>query len=78
MIYLNQGVNSDSGLNTMIPEEQYYRGFKTDKELMHDILCESRVVKNDEEIDAMRMASKITSEAHCYVMRNTKPGQREI
>lgn len=78
MVYLNQGVNSDSGLTSMIPEEQYYRGFNTDKELMYDILAESRVIKNDEEIVAMRLASKITSEAHVYVMRNTKPGQREI
>lgn len=78
MVYLNQGVNSDSGLTPKLPEEEYYRGFKVDKELMYDILAESRVIKNDEEIVAMRLASKITSEAHVYVMRNTKPGQREI
>lgn len=44
---------------------------------MHNILSESRVIKNDEEIKIMRWASKITCEAHCNVMRNVKPGQRE-
>jgi Xaa-Pro aminopeptidase len=44
---------------------------------MHDILAESRVYKNDEEVEALRWACKITSEAHCNVMRNVKPGQRE-
>jgi len=44
---------------------------------MHDILAESRVLKNDEELEVMRWASQITCEAHCNVMRNVKPGQRE-
>ena len=51
-VYLNLGVNSDSGLTTVVPEEKLYINHcktvnKTD---MHDILCESRVYKNDEEI----------------------------
>ena len=44
---------------------------------MHDILAESRVLKNDEELEVMRWASQITCESHCNVMRNVKPGQRE-
>ena len=44
---------------------------------MHDILCESRTVKNDEEIHVMRWASQVTAEAHCNVMANCKPGLRE-
>ena len=44
---------------------------------MHDILCESRTVKNDEEIHVMRWASQVTAEAHCNVMANCKPGMRE-
>ena len=42
---------------------------------MHDILAESRVLKNDEELEVMRWASQITCEAHCNVMRNVKPGR---
>lgn len=80
-VFLNKGVNSDSGLNTMIAEEEKYKGVcpnaKTDTEFMHDILSESRTIKNDEEIEVMTWASKITCEAHCSVMRNCKPGLRE-
>jgi Xaa-Pro aminopeptidase len=59
-----------------VPEEKYYQA-KTDTETMWPILSESRVYKNDEELEIMRWASKITCEAHCNVMRNVKPGQRE-
>jgi len=45
---------------------------------MHDILSESRVIKNDEEIEAMKWASQITAEAHAYALQHVKPGQREI
>jgi Xaa-Pro aminopeptidase len=44
---------------------------------MHDILVESRVIKNDEEIHALRWASQITAEAHCNVLKNVKAGMRE-
>jgi Xaa-Pro dipeptidase len=36
-----------------------------------------RAVKSDEEIDALRMATRITCEAHIEVMRKIKPGMRE-
>jgi len=78
VVYVNKGVNSDSGLTTMVPDEQLYLEVcpdaKTDSTFMHNILSESRVIKNDEEIEIMRWASKITCEAHCNVMRNVKPG----
>lgn len=75
-VFLNGGVNSDSGLKTMQAEEKYYSAVcsNTNSTFMHNILCESRVFKNDEEIEIMRWASKITCEAHCNVMRNVKPG----
>lgn len=44
---------------------------------MHDILAEARVIKNDEEIMAMRWASQITSESHCQVLKDVKVGMRE-
>lgn len=78
-VFVNLGTNSDSGLTTMIPEEKWYSecGAKTENVTMHNILSESRVYKNDEEMEIMRWASKITCEAHCNVMRNVKPGMRE-
>jgi hypothetical protein len=41
----------------MIPDERYLKGYELDKTMLHDILAESRVIKNDEEILAMRWAS---------------------
>ena len=78
-VFINGGVNSDSGLKTMLAEEKFYSEVckNTNSTFMHNILSESRVFKNDEEIEIMRWASKITCEAHCNVMRNVKPGQRE-
>ena len=76
-VYVNLGVNSDSKLLTQIPDQKYLDNAKIDKDTMHDILAEARTVKNDEEIIAMRWASQITSEAHCYVMKNCKAGIRE-
>lgn len=73
MVYVNYGKNSDSGLMTMIGEDKFYKtvcpNATTNTDFMHDILAESRVYKNDEEIEIMRWASKITCEAHCAVMR---------
>ena len=81
IIYLNKGVNSDSGLTTLLPEESWYKTscpeVKVDSGTMHDVLAESRVIKTDEELEIMRWASQITCEAHCNVLRNVRPGQRE-
>lgn len=76
-VYVNLGMNSDSKLMTWIPDARYLDGLSVDRETMHDILAESRVVKNDEELLAMRWASQITAESHCNVLRNVKPGMRE-
>jgi Xaa-Pro dipeptidase len=80
-IFLNKGVNSDSGLTTLVPESKFYAdvcpGALVDERMMHDVLCESRVIKNEEEKEIMKWASIITCEAHCNVLRNVKPGMRE-
>lgn len=79
-IYINKGVNSDSKLTTCHPDLSQL-GLSGEIDInstrMHDILAESRVIKNEEEIDAMRWASQITAEAHVYSMQNIKPGMRE-
>lgn len=77
-LYINLGTNTDSQLKTDIPEEKYMSDHKVDRETMHDIICEARVLKNDEEILAMRWASQITVEAHINVMKNVKPGMKEM
>lgn len=77
IVFVNAGVNSDSGLTTQIPEFKFLDGLNVDKVHMHDILAESRVIKNDEEILALKWASQITTECHVNVMRNIKAGMRE-
>ena len=76
-MYVNQGINSDSKLQTQIPEQTYLSDLRVDYEALHDIISESRTVKNDDEILALRWASQIASESHCHVMKNVKPGMRE-
>ena len=44
---------------------------------MHDILCESRFIKNDEEIDVLKWATKITVEGHIEMLKRTRSGMRE-
>ena len=41
----------------MIPEQTYLEGLRVNYDLMHDILAEARVLKNDDEILAMRWAA---------------------
>ncbi len=76
-LFVNNGINSDSSLRTSLPIEKYLKNHTVDNEILHNILAESRVIKNDEEILAMRWASQITAEAHVNVMRNAKGGMRE-
>jgi len=76
-LYINNGVNSDSSLSTALPDEKYLKYHTVNRDTMHNILAESRVIKNDEEILAMRWASQITAEAHCNVMKNVKADLRE-
>jgi len=53
-VFLNKGINSDSGLPTLVPDtmmiERVCPNTKIDTEVMHTILSESRVIKNDEEV----------------------------
>jgi Xaa-Pro aminopeptidase len=59
-IYINKGVNSDSKLTTCHPDLSNLElsgEIDINSSRMHDILAESRVIKNEEEIDAMRWAS---------------------
>lgn len=76
-LFLNEGVNSDSGLKTILPDEKFTAGKVTDLETLYDVIAESRVIKNDEEILALRWASQITAEAHVQVLKTVKENMRE-
>jgi Xaa-Pro dipeptidase len=76
-IFINSGINTDSGLNTVVPEFKWLEEYKIEKDTMHDILSECRVIKSEEELKILEIANDITSEAHCYTMQFCKPGIRE-
>jgi Xaa-Pro aminopeptidase len=76
-MYLNDGVNSDSELKTMLPDEKYTTGKAIDRETLYEVMAESRVIKNNEEILALRWASQITAEAHVRVFNTAREGMRE-
>ena len=76
-VYINTGINSDSGLSTLVPEEKYWGSFTVDTEVLHEILSDCRVYKSNGEIEALKWASQISCEAHCYVLQHVKPGMRE-
>ena len=76
-MYVNRGVNSDSKLQTDIPEQKYLADLRVNYDTLHDIISESRTIKNDEEVLALRWASQIAAESHVSVMQNVKPGMRE-
>ena len=67
-VYVNRGINSDSKLQTMIPENTYLDEMRVNYDVLHDIVSESRTVKNDDEILAMRWAAQIAAESHVSVL----------
>jgi hypothetical protein len=44
-------------LNTILPDEKYIKSTTIDRATLYEVLAESRVIKNDEEILALRWAS---------------------
>jgi Xaa-Pro dipeptidase len=51
--------------------------FNTDLELLHPVLSECRVHKSKLELDVLRYANNVSSEAHVQVMRIAKVGMKE-
>ena len=83
VVYINHGVNSDSGLETTIPDFSFIKdtefkdSLNIDKDTIHDILSECRLIKSEEELEILKIANKVSSEAHVHAMRYCKPGVRE-
>jgi Xaa-Pro dipeptidase len=78
-LHLMTGLNSDSG-NMAMPA--HYDGIsqhapKMTTDTLFDCIAESRVIKTDAEVDAMRYTHWVSSMAHVEVMRNCKAGMME-
>lgn len=76
-IFFSYGIDSDSGLPSIIPEVPDIEKFEVDKLTLYPIICESRVRKSDKELDLLRFAARVSSEGHIAVMQNAKPGVME-
>eukprot|EP00457_Paulinella_chromatophora_P002072 gb/GEZN01002076.1/.p1 GENE.gb/GEZN01002076.1/~~gb/GEZN01002076.1/.p1 ORF type:complete len:740 (-),score=105.13 gb/GEZN01002076.1/:390-2609(-) len=72
------GTNSDSGLSTAIPVNFKGLGdFGNVQDHLYNYLSELRVIKTPMELELMRVATKISSMAHVYVMRHIQPNMNE-
>ncbi|CAD5221243.1 unnamed protein product [Bursaphelenchus okinawaensis] len=74
-VYLLKAFNTDSK-ETLLPANfTGINNFKTDTDVLYNIIAELRVFKTDQELELLRYASKIGSDAHKKLMKNIKPGK---
>lgn len=77
-LLLMEGRNSDSGnlYKAATISSEKLQPF-VDKHTLFAILAECRVHKSEAELSLLQHVTELTSFAHAYVMRNTKPGMYE-
>ena len=82
-LFLLKGKNSDSGEFTAPADldaagaGQLAQTLAVDTERLHPVLSECRVFKSPEEVELLKFASRVSSEAHVAVMRACRPGIME-
>jgi len=62
------------------PQGIYVRSIEIDrvnKDVLYGAICRSRVIKNEAEIEIMKIAAKASSEGHIEMMRKCKVGLHE-
>lgn len=72
------GKNTDSGNFSREATFEGIEKFKVNNSILHPHISECRVYKTDLELEVLRYANKISSEAHREVMKNVKPGSYEF
>jgi len=79
-IHVLDGVNSDSGIRTQNTATNFFKELSIDAEdfeinstALYPILTECRVIKTPLEIEYIRKASLVGSQAHVYMMRHSAP-----
>ena len=80
MIYLYEGVNSDSHreVNYSVDRELLERlAIQTDRHTLFEVVNEARVIKSDREIHLMQWIVSLSCQAHVETMKLTRPGMRE-
>ncbi|XP_049816802.1 xaa-Pro dipeptidase isoform X1 [Schistocerca nitens] len=71
------GVNSDSGLTNQAAMFDGISEFNVNDTLLYPEISECRVIKTPMEIEVIRYANKISSEAHIQIMKKIRPGMYE-
>lgn len=72
-----KGLNTDSNSWT---QEAVFEGmskFKLDSQILHPVIVECRVIKTELELQVLRYANKVSSDAHIAVMKAIRPGMKE-
>ncbi|XP_014260204.1 xaa-Pro dipeptidase-like isoform X2 [Cimex lectularius] len=69
-LFLLCGMNSDSGLVLNQPILPVDTTIEIDTKTLYPIMCELRVIKNDYEIELIRQACIVSSDAHKYIMHS--------
>lgn len=73
------GLNTDSGNYTRTTATfSGIEDFKVNRDILHPVITECRVFKSEMELEVMRYANKVSSNAHKEVMKNVKPGAYEF
>jgi Xaa-Pro dipeptidase len=75
LILVLNGLNTDSGKESKAAHFEGIEKFHLDKTTLHPIISECRVFKTDLELDVLKYANKISSEAHKFVMLNIQDGR---
>ena len=83
-IYLMEGLNTDSDMTYQPPKRIADNATKIENvhctinsKTLFPVFVECRVIKSERELKLLEFVSQLTSFAHCYVMRNIKPGNYE-
>lgn len=72
-----RGKNSDSGKMSTEAKFPGIEGFKVDPKPLFEAMAELRVFKTPLEMEVLRYANRVSSEAHKEVMRSIRPGMYE-
>ncbi|VDL75401.1 unnamed protein product [Nippostrongylus brasiliensis] len=76
-VLLLRAENTDSGNVLEAPNFPGKEAFKIDIDILYPVIAELRVLKTDKELEVMRYASKIASEAHKATMKAIRAGLYE-
>mmetsp|Transcript_15472 Transcript_15472/g.39418 ORF Transcript_15472/g.39418 Transcript_15472/m.39418 type:complete len:490 (+) Transcript_15472:22-1491(+) len=76
-VHVLSGRNTDSNLEIVPPQLPGAAELAAETAFLHRALCESRSIKTELEVEAMRYVSRVSSDAHVAAMRMCKPGAME-